>query len=55
MTGLIALAADVGLALVNAWVRAVRAGDIAEAERATRIIIETAAAKAAIRAARRRK
>lgn len=54
MTELVALLADVGVALVKAWVVAVRNNDLDAAAKASRIIAETAAAKAAIRAARRR-
>jgi hypothetical protein len=54
VTELLVLIADVGLSLVRTWVQAVRSGDHEAAARASRIIAETAAAKAAIRAARRR-
>lgn len=55
MTELLLLLADVGVELVKAWVQAVRSNDLDAAARASRIIAETAAAKAAIRAARRKR
>lgn len=53
MSAILALIADVGLELVRVWAQAIRSGDKDAAARASRIIAETAAAKAAIRAARR--
>lgn len=54
MTEIIALIAEVGVSLVRELAAALRAEDRLRAERAARIVIETVAAKRAIRAARRR-